>query len=81
MLLDKKRRGVYDRTHRVLKTVGGLRSHLGLNFKTFWVRGKLRDFTYELAIPEGRRPRRTIRSVRPADIRRAFGRGERAGGL
>ena len=40
-------------THRVLTTIGGLRSHLGLNFKTFWARGKLRDFTYELAGPEG----------------------------
>jgi curved DNA-binding protein CbpA len=73
VLLDPKRRAVYDRTHRVLTTVGGLRSHMGLNFKTFWARGKLRDFTYELAAPEGRGPRRTIRSLRPADIRRAFG--------
>jgi len=73
VLLDQKRRAVYDRTHRVLTTVGDLRSHLGLNFKTFWTRGKLRDFTYDLAAPEGRPARRTIRSLRPADIRRAFG--------
>ena len=57
VLLDPKRRAVYDRTHKVLTTIGGLRSHLGLNFKTFWARGKLRDFTYELAAPEGRQPR------------------------
>jgi len=73
VLLDKKRRAVYDRTHRVLTTIGGLRSHLGLNFKTFWARGRLRDFTFELTAPEGPRPRRAIRSIRPADIRRAFG--------
>lgn len=73
VLLDKKRRGAYDRTYWVLNTIGELRSHLGLNFKTFWARGKLRDFTYEFAAAESRGPRRTIRSLRPADISRAFG--------
>lgn len=73
VLLDPKRRAVYDRAHKVLKTIGGLRSHMGLNFKTFWARGKLRDFTYDIAAPKGRGPRRSIRSIRPADIRRAFG--------
>ena len=73
VLLDKNRRAVYDRTHRVLTTIGELRLHLGLNFKTFWARGRLKDFTYELAEPQGPRRRRTIRSIRPADIRRAFG--------
>ncbi len=73
VLLDAKRRAAYDHTHRVLTTIGELRSHLGLNFMTFWTRGRLKDFTYELVPSQGRLRRRTLRSIRPADITRAFG--------
>ena len=74
VLLDPNRRAVYDRTRRVLTTIGHLRAHLGLNYKTFWARGRLKDFTYDLSPPAtGKRRRRVLRSLRPSDISRAFG--------
>jgi hypothetical protein len=71
VLLNPDRRAAYDRTHRVLWTVGQLRSHLGLNLKPFWARGRFKDYTVD-ASPAYRRP---PRSIRPADIARAFGLG------
>lgn len=73
VLLDPDRRAAYDRTHRVLTTVGQLRSHLGLNLKPFWARGRFRDYTLDSSPPTDLRP---PRSIRPADIARAFGLGQ-----
>src|SRR3954469_19924769 len=46
VLLDPRRRAVYDRNRRVLVTIGQLRSRLGLNLKPFWSRGGFGDFSY-----------------------------------
>jgi hypothetical protein len=48
ILLDPKRRGVYDRNRRVLATVGRLRANLGLNLTRFWPRARFADFTHDL---------------------------------
>jgi hypothetical protein len=48
ILLDPKRREVYDRNRRVLVTVGRLRSRLGLNLTRFWPRSRFADFTVSL---------------------------------
>lgn len=58
VLLDPRRRVVYDRNHRLLRTIGELRMHLGLNYTRFWARQEFRDFRLELApapVPRGRR--------------------------
>jgi len=59
VLLDPKRRTVYDRNHRALTTIGQLRSHLGLSYTRFWARQEYRDFWSELAPapkqPQGKR--------------------------
>ena len=49
ILLDPRRRGVYDRNRRLLLAIGELRAHLGLNFTRFWARGDFKDFWKELA--------------------------------
>jgi hypothetical protein len=46
VLLDPRRRAVYDRNRRVLVTIGQLRARLGLNLKPFWSRGGFGDFSY-----------------------------------
>ena len=46
VLLDARRRAVYDRNRQVLVTVGQLRARLGLNLKPFWSRGGFGDFSY-----------------------------------
>ena len=56
ILLDRRRRAVYDRNRRVLATVGKLRARLGLNLTRFWPRARFGDFTVDLApspIPHG----------------------------
>ena len=59
VLLDPKRRAVYDRNHRLLTTIGQLRSHLGLSYTRFWARQEYKDFWDDLAPtqqqPKGRR--------------------------
>ena len=49
VLLDPRRREVYDRNRRVLGTIGRLRANLGLNLTRFWPRARFADFTHELA--------------------------------
>ena len=49
ILLDPKRRAVYDRNRRVLVTIGRLRGHLGLNLTRFWPRPRFADFTINLS--------------------------------
>lgn len=46
VLLDPRRRAVYDRNRQVLVTIGQLRARLGLNLKPFWSRGRFGDFSY-----------------------------------
>jgi hypothetical protein len=48
ILLQPKRREVYDRNRRVLSTVGRLRANLGLNLTRFWPRNRFADFTTDL---------------------------------
>jgi hypothetical protein len=69
VLLDPKRRRIYDRDHRLLTMIGELRMHLGLNYTRFWARQEYRDFWRELMPaqePVGRR-------VDAMMIARAFG--------
>ncbi len=48
ILLDPRRRAVYDRNHRLLTTIGQLRSHLGLSYTRFWARQEYKDYWQEL---------------------------------
>ena len=70
ILLDPRRREVYDRNRRVLATVGRLRAHLGLNLTRFWPRARFGDFTLDLTPPPppGRR-----RYIDPMAMAWAFG--------
>ena len=82
ILLEPRRREVYDRNRRVLVTVGRLRGHLGLNLTRFWPRSRFADFTVALGPPVDVRGGRRIDpmavawafGVRPA----ASGAGEQA---
>ena len=63
VLLDPKRRVVYDRNHKLLVTIGQLRSHLGLSYTRFWARQEYKDYWNELAPtpqPKGRRVDATL---------------------
>jgi hypothetical protein len=51
ILLDPRRRPVYDRNRGVLATIGQLRAHLRLNLTRFWPRTRFEDFTFDLAPP------------------------------
>lgn len=46
ILLDERRRAVYDRDRQVLTTIGRMRSNLGLYLSPFWARSDMSDFTY-----------------------------------
>ena len=54
VLLDPRRRAVYDRNRQVLVTIGQLRARLGLNLKPFWSRGGFGDFSYRYDPTGGR---------------------------
>ncbi len=64
VLLHPRRRTVYDRNHRLLTTIGQLRSHLGLSYTRFWARQEYKDFWDEVAPtpqqPKGRRVDATL---------------------
>ena len=51
VLLDSRRRVIYDRNHRVLSTIGTLRSHLAMNLKPFWARSGCGDFSQAFMTP------------------------------
>lgn len=55
ILLDPRRRAVYDRNRRTVATIGRLRANLGLNLTRFWPRSRFEDFTIELTAPPPRR--------------------------
>lgn len=63
VLLDVRRRAVYDRNRRALVTIGRLRANLGLNYTRLWARSELKDFREDLFTPEPPRPRRRVDSV------------------
>jgi len=58
ILLDPRRRAVYDRNHRLLTTIGELRSHLGLSYTRFWARQEYKDFWKELGTGPVKRGKR-----------------------
>ena len=85
VLLDPRRRAVYDRNRQVLVTIGQLRSRLGLNLKPFWSRGGFGDFSYAFDPTGGRAGVAAAAAAQPpqdplADPRmlsRPFGAGRR----
>jgi hypothetical protein len=70
ILLDPRRRAVYDRNRRTVATIGRLRSNLGLNLTRFWPRSRFEDFTIDLTPPPPRR-RRVV--MDPTAVAWAFG--------
>jgi hypothetical protein len=44
ILLDRRRRRVYDRNRELLSTIAELRFNLGLNYTPFWSRRQFKDF-------------------------------------
>ena len=72
ILLDSRRRPVYDRNRRVLETIGRLRSHLGLNYTRFWARREFKDFWHDVLPMNTPQPQPAKRAVDPMMIARAF---------
>jgi len=72
ILLDPRRRPVYDRNRRVLVTIGRLRSHLGLNYTRFWARREFKDFWHDVLPITDPQPQPAKRAVDPMMIARAF---------
>ena len=72
ILLDSRRRPVYDRNRRVLETIGRLRSHLGLNYTRFWARREFKDFWHDVLPLNTPQPQPPKRAVDPMMIARAF---------
>ncbi len=58
ILLNDRRRAVYDRNYRLLTTIGQLRAHLGLSYTRFWARQEYKPFWQELSTAPPRRGRR-----------------------
>jgi hypothetical protein len=86
VLLDPRRRAVYDRNRQVLVTIGQLRARLGLNLKPFWSRGRFGDFSYPFGPAVRHHPGYTGATHPPQDpladprtLWRAFGGGRRRG--
>lgn len=75
ILLEPKRRQVYDRDHKLLTTISELRLHLGLNYTRFWARQEYREFWNE-AIPAQQPVGRRVDAMM---IVRAFGAAGRHG--
>ena len=74
IVLDPRRREVYDRNRRVVTTIGRLRANLGLNLTRFWPRGRFADFTIDLAPSQPARPR----GIDPMRMAWAFGVGSKS---
>lgn len=64
VLLDPRRRAVYDRNRELLLTIAQLRFDLGLNYTPFWSRRQFKDFwkTPEFAFPtaQNEAPKRRV---------------------
>jgi hypothetical protein len=56
VLLEPRRRKVYDRNRRLLVVIGQLRFELGLTFTRFWSRERFKDFWAEPAFVESPEP-------------------------
>jgi hypothetical protein len=75
ILLNDRRRPVYDRNRRLLSSIGRLRSRLGLTLTPFWARGDFSDFAdAPVARPATVAPKMEIDSL---IITRAFATGRR----
>ena len=73
ILLDARRRPVYDRNREVLSTIGHLRLALGLNYTRFWARREYRDFWQDgLFTPPQSEPQKRFRKVDKMMIAQAF---------
>jgi len=73
ILLDARRRQVYDRNREVLFTIGQLRLKLGLNYTRFWARREYRDFWQDgLYEPPQSEPQRRLKKVDKMMIAQAF---------
>jgi len=78
VLLDPRRRGVYDRNRRVLVTIGKLRAHLGLTYTRLWARSDFKDFWPDLAPADPGPRKRRVNSLMIAHaIRTAHRHGRR----
>lgn len=44
ILLDNRRKAVYDRNHKLLRTIGQVRANLGLNRTSLWLGSQCADF-------------------------------------
>ena len=63
ILLDPRRRPVYDRNRRLLLTIASVRFELGLNFTRFWSRKEFKDFWQTpqfIPPPEDSAPKRRV---------------------
>lgn len=74
VLLDPKRRAVYDRNRQLLVTIGELRLHLGLNYTRLWARRDFRDFWRDLAPPPREAAKRRVDPMLIAHAIRSAGR-------
>lgn len=71
ILLEPRRRRVYDRNRQLLVTIAQLRFELGLNFTRFWSRREFKDFWRtpvpvfsSTAIPQGTsKPKRRVDKI------------------
>ena len=60
ILLNQRRRAVYDRNRQVLVTIGQLRARLGINYSRFWSRALYGDFVVELEADASAPPSRLL---------------------
>jgi hypothetical protein len=73
ILLDSRRRHVYDRNREVLFTIGHLRLNLRLNYTRFWARREYRDFWQDgVYAPPATEPKKRGRKVDQMMIAQAF---------
>ena len=72
ILLDPRRRAVYDRNYRLLRVIAQLRSDLGLNYTRFWSRKEFKDFWQTPVFEMPQSPAPAKRRVDKIMIERAF---------
>jgi hypothetical protein len=73
VLLDSRRRRVYDRNREVLSTIGHIRLSLRLNYTRFWARREYRDFWQDgIYAPPRSEPPKRGRKVDKIMIAQAF---------
>jgi hypothetical protein len=72
ILLDPRRRGVYDRNRDLLLTIAQLRFDLGLNYTPFWSRRQFKDFWIVPTFTAPTQPEAPKRRVDKMMIAQAF---------